>query len=53
MKRKYNAPTTEIVEIKSEVILDGSISIDKDGEGGAEQLSNRHSGGKWGDLWKQ
>ena len=51
MKRKYNAPTTEFVEIKSEVILDGSISIDKNGEGD-EQLSNKHRG-EWGNLWNK
>ena len=49
MKRKYNTPIAEIVEIKSEVMLDGSIGIDKE-HSGSEQLSNKHRG-EWGDIW--
>lgn len=52
MKKEYISPLAETVSVDCESIIAQSFEIDKDSSG-SEQLSNRHSGGKWGDLWKQ
>ncbi len=52
MKKEYISPLVEAVSVDCESIIAQSFEIDRENQG-SEQLSNRHSGGKWGDLWKQ
>lgn len=53
MKKEYISPLVETISVDCEsIIAQSSIEIDRENSG-SEQLSNRHSGGKWGDIWKQ
>lgn len=56
MKRIYLTPDVAFMNIKCETIIasspNSSISIDKSGEGGAEQLGNKQQGA-WGNLWNK
>lgn len=51
MKKYYISPNVNMLKVKSEVILQGSIFIDKEGSG-AEQLSNKRQGA-WGNVWEK
>ena len=57
MKKVYQKPEIEILELELNSIIatsistdDGSIGNGGDSEGGKEAESNRHRG-EWGNLW--
>ncbi|MBR3612671.1 MAG: hypothetical protein IKL54_05180 [Bacteroidaceae bacterium] len=56
MKRIYLTPDAVYMNIECETIIATSpaarISIDKGGQGGDEQLSNKQQGA-WGNVWNK
>ena len=56
MKRNYLTPDMAFMNIECETIIATSpaatIGIDKGGQGGAEQLSNKQQGA-WGNVWNK